>query len=380
MAKLKLDSSRIRSENPGLYRRLLYEVARLFAGECKSHSEIAKDVYEWARTHAPCYYNPAGQDNLTTVWVGRRIAEARSHDYQFLTVGRFEEAELSRAIRARLPAADRTKLMLAPDTKSLLRQVWLDFDDILTQKVKSSSGDQRIVIGVGGGNTMLALTDEAHSIRTFLKWHKPGEIPDAKRKKVIVCSLTNGGSHNHIAALSDTVAANIAQVLHVDAHGLLGPALFSKKSELEAFKKNSEVQKHIRLATKADIILTSVGNVHDESSLTSKVLGTIDSNYLTELRKKRRHLGDILYNCFDGFSGEPIPFPARVKNRIFTVMACQELQEMVDAGRTTCMVVVKGQEKGYHALRGVIVKHMASDIYMDVECAKGLIEAISHAK
>ena len=81
MAKLKLDSSRIRSENPSLYRRLLYEIVRLFVDERKSHSEIVKDVYEWAITNASGYYNPAGQDNLTTVWVGRRIAEARCQDY-----------------------------------------------------------------------------------------------------------------------------------------------------------------------------------------------------------------------------------------------------------------------------------------------------------
>lgn len=259
-------------------------------------------------------------------------------------------------------------LHFAPDAETLLRQACLDFDKKLTDEVESISAGEEVIVGISGGHTMLEFTRTLHDIRKSMKWHK--EISDRKKKSIVICSLTSGGSRENIRALSDTVAANIAEELKVKARGFLGPPLFKDKDAKDSFINDEEVQTHIQLVKKAKIILTSVGNVHDDTALTSQIINSINPNYLAELRRDNKYLGDILYNCYNGYNGDPIPL-GPIRDRVFSVITCKELWEMVKSG-TTCIVVAKGYEKGYNALRGVIVRRMASDIHMDVKCAQGL--------
>jgi len=375
---VKFDYAKMRKSNPALYRRLLYEVATLFI-KGNTHIEIATKIHDWAKTNARSYYNKdSKKDNITPVWVGRRIADAR--DYGFLTLGRFEENELAKAIRSDLPSAERINLVIAPDADALLRRVWLDFDEILIEKVKYSKGNDKIIVAVSGGATLLDPAKVVPSVKGLLRWYKPGEVLQVQKDKVTIFSLTSGGMRTDIAALSDTVAASIAQELDVNVRGLMGPALFTNKSARDAFMGLPVISQHIKLVEKAEIILTSVGYVGDEKSLTSRVLSSIDRAYVEKLRRENVHLADILYDCYNGFTGDSIKLPAKIKNRIFSVIGCQKLKEMVNIRYTRCIVVARGYQKGYHALRGVIVNRMASDIYMDVECAKGLVEAVGQYK
>jgi DNA-binding transcriptional regulator LsrR (DeoR family) len=373
MAKesIKFDYERLKKRDLALYRQLLYEVTRLFVEEGLNYNQIPDKIYTWAEDKASQYYNDHGKKNISRQWVSRHIKEVSKEEYQFLLLGEFRENMLSQKIKEHIDNAGFVSLKIAPDNKLLLRQVCLDFDKILTEKVKSTSADEEVIVGVSGGHTMLALAQTLHDIKTIMSWHKI--VPNKDKKKVIICSLTTGGTRDNISALSDTTAANISQELEAQARGLLGPPSFKDKSARDVFVDDEDVQKHIGLVKKADIILTSVGNVHDDASLTSQIFRIIDPQHLDKIRKKyKHHLGDILYQCYNGYNGNIVTPSKEIADRIFSVIALLELRRKVQGGQTKCIVVADGYEKGYRALRGVIMKRMASDIYMDLKCAQGL--------
>jgi len=375
MAKLKLDYKKMREDDLTLYKQLLFKVVSLFVAGIQP-KVIVDAVYSWSRDKAKKYYVDNGTNNITSQWVSRRIIESAKDKYKILKIS-FEEKDLLEKIRMNVINADKIKLVIAPNEEELLRQVWFKFDEILTDKVKKSRDNKKIIVAVSGGATLLSLSKVSAKYKNLLRWHNSRDISENKKKKVIVCSLTSGGTRDNIAALSDTVAALIAQELGIKARGLLGPAFFNNKKTRDSFKRLPEVRDHIRLVKNADIILTSIGDVHNEESLTHQFIKSIDPKYLKDHRKTD-HFADILYNCYEGFSGEQIPFSQKIKDLTFSMITCKKLHEMVNregTERTECIVAATGNNKGYHAMRGVIAKKMASHIYMDVECAKGLIKA-----
>ena len=66
------------------------------------------------------------------------------------------------------------------------------------------------------------------------------------------------------------------------------------------------MKEHVRLVKNSDIILTSVGYLGDSNALMRQLL---DHAGESELVAKHPNLADMLYNCYDGLSGEPIPMP-----------------------------------------------------------------------
>jgi DNA-binding transcriptional regulator LsrR (DeoR family) len=373
MAKrsLKIDYDLLKEDNPLLYRQLIYEIACLFVEKRLNYSQILKEIYKQAsdsKSQYHKYYDKSGKDDIRGPWLPRHVEEAiKNH---FIRLGDFRENILSKDIKKNIPNANKVSLKIVPDEKSLLRQVCLDLDEILTDKVKAL--DEEFVIGVSGGLTMKSVAQTLHDIKLLMSWHEV--MSDDDKAKVVICSLTSGGTRDNFIALSDTVAANIADELGVKASGLLGPPFFKGKETLSAFK--DEVQEHINRVKNAKIILTSVGNVHDDGCLTSKIFNVVDPDHLRGIRKEEKYeyLGDMLYQCYDGYWGDPVPPSQKISEQIFTVIYLSELRQMIKSG-TKCIVVAKGYDKGYHALRGLIVKEMVSDLYMDIECAQGLKDA-----
>jgi DNA-binding transcriptional regulator LsrR (DeoR family) len=372
VAEDKLNWQRMRRKDPALYRRLVYEVARLFdAGS--SHKAIISEIYTWAEKNAPGYYAHEGVPNITPTWVGRHIGKAREPEFRFLQLAEFPDTTLLRTIHSRLPVSKNVHFVLAPDSATLLRQAWLAFDTMLVDRINSQPA-QPVVVSVSGGRTMLELARAAPRFHRDMQWHKSGPIGQKKMEQVAVYSLTSGGVRDNIEALSDTVAAAIARELGVRAHGLLGPAIFHSAGAREAFVKDPQVRIHMERVQRSSIILTSVGYVGDGTSLTRQVLESIDSGCVSKLLKTHPHLADILYDCVDGHTGELVPLPAKIVSRLFSVMTCADLRRMVKDD-TQCLVVASGYEKGRHALRGIVEQRMASDIHLDLECARGLIDA-----
>jgi DNA-binding transcriptional regulator LsrR (DeoR family) len=376
MAAEKFDYDWLKGDNPLLYRQLIYEIARLFVEEHRNYTQILNEIYKKAaRDDSPYhkYYNENGKDDTRGPSVPRHIKEAIRN--QFITLGSFRENILSKNIKHNIDNANQVSLNIAPDEKSLLQQVCFDFDRILIEKVKSTPDGKEVVIGVSGGLTMMGVAQTLHDIKERTSWYKRASEED--KNKVVVCSLTSGGTRDNFKALSDTVAANIAQELDVKGRGLLGPPTFRDIDALNAFKDEPEIQEHIKRVENAKIILTSVGDVHNDKSLTSHIFNVIDPDHLAEIRRDHDYIGDILYQCYDGYTGEIIPPSQKIKDRIFSVipliklkMKLEEKKEKED--RTRCIIVAKGYDKGKHTLRGAIIMRLASDIYMDIECALGL--------
>ncbi len=377
MTKPKFDYQKLREVDLTLYKQLLFVVVRLFIAGVQP-KVIVDEVYSWARDKAAKYYYNNGRNNITSQWITRRIKESTKDRYKILKLS-FDERDLIEKIKRNVINADKIKLMIAPSGEELLRQVLFKFDEILTDKVKKSRDNKEIIVAVSGGSTLLSLSKVSAKYKKFLRWHNSPDISENQKKKVIVCSLTSGGTRDNIVALSDTIAALIAQELGVKARGLLGPAFFNDKKTRNSFKQLAEVKDHIKFVENADIILTSVSDVHKKESLTHQFIKSIDEKYLRDHLREYEHFADILYNCYEGFTGEPIPFNQKIKDRTFFMMTIEQLQEMVSnkqTGRTECIVAATGYNKGYHAIRGVMAKKMASHIYMDVECANGLIEVV----
>lgn len=379
MDEPKFDYRQLRKDDRILYKQLLFKVVRQFISGVQPKL-IVDDVYAWSKTNAKKYYNDKGEDNIKPQWVTRRVIESSKDNYKIIKIS-FEEEDLMKKIRWNVINADKIDIKISPDEEELLRQVWFKFDEILTDKVKNLRDNKKIVVAVSGGATLLSISKVSSKYKNLLRWHNSRDISEDKKKNVIVCSLTSGGTRDNIAALSDTVAALIARELGVKARGLLGPAFFNNKKTRNSFRQLQEVKDHIKLVENADIIMTSIGDVHNEESLTHKFIKSIDPEFLKCHLNEYKHFADILYNCYDGFTGEQIKFSQKIKNRTFFIITCKKLRNMVNPNqteqteRTECIVAATGYKKGYHAMRGIIAKKMANHVYMDVECAKGLITA-----
>lgn len=354
-------------------KRLLHLVAQWFANEKCTHSDIAAKMENWVKKNAPGYYNPAG-DYISTSFVGRRITEAAQR-YGFLQVGRFYEQELTTQIQTLIKAVfplseNKVQIIVAPDRAELLRYVWLDLDRHLIEGLrKLNTKKKSVIVGVSGGRTMLALAKATTNL-TDLAWEY---VPANERARVIICSLTSGGIRSNIAALSDTVAANMAQYLGAQTRGLLGPGWFADSSALAAFRNDPDVKDHIQLVKQADIILTSVGYLGDTDALMRQLLSQAGQSKFVD---DRPNLADMLYNCYDGITGQAVEMPEAIADHLFSVIDLKQLSTKVQEG-SLCIVLAVGENKGRHALPGILRKQMASHIYMDRACAEGLVEAFS---
>jgi DNA-binding transcriptional regulator LsrR (DeoR family) len=204
-----------------------------------------------------------------------------------------------------------------------------------------------------------------------MTWHE--EVPANMREKVTICSLTSGGIRSNVAALSDTVTAIIAGYLGAKTWGLLGPAWFADKSALAAFCNDADVQENLRLVNEAEVILSSVGYLGEQKSFMRQLLERAGELKFVE---DHPNLSDILCNCYDGLSGEPIELPERIRDHVFSVINLQQLCDKIRKG-SRCIVLAGGKPKGYHSIIGVLRKQMASHVYIDKDCAEAVLETLS---
>jgi len=349
-------------------RRLLHLITQWFAEEKLSHAKIAYRIRKWVETNAPDCCDPDPERGVTTQFVGRRIAEA-AQKYRFLRVSPFYEEELAQKITRTL-LLERVELFVAPNYDEMLRYVWLDLDRLLTNRVKNSDSTESIIVGASGGGTMIDLAKVSQSLPE-MTWHE--EIPANMREKVTVCSLTSGGIRSNVAALSDTVAAIIAGHLGAKTWGLLGPAWFADKSARAAFCNDPDVQENLRMANEAEIILSSVGYLGEGKSFMRQLLERAGELKFVE---DHPNLSDILCNCYDGLSGEPIELPERIRDHVFSVINLKQLRDKIRKG-SRCIVLAGGKPKGCHSIIGVLRKQMASHVYIDKDCAEAVLETLS---
>jgi len=351
---------------------LLYEIAKLRIDERDEHNkvlsykQIAKRIKDWARDNiSKEAYNEKG--TVQPNWVGRHMAKAIGH--RFVRLGRYVEREIVESVKKCLNPPY-PKIVVAPSEKELLRYVWEDLDGLVAEAAEKNV--PQVVIAVSGGRTLLSLARAAD----YLPHAALSRLSTKNRKKIIVCSLTSGGLPSDIAALSDTVAGTINASLDVNARGLLGPTWFDGGGKaLTAFTSQKHVKEHEDLVEQADFVITSIGLVQDKDSLMGRLCRDRKQN---SFLKEHANLADILYNCYDGHTGKTITPPPIIETGLYSYVGISKLKKMVQKEKA-CIIVAKGREKGYHALPGVFKAHMANYIYMDRDCAGGLIDALQEA-
>lgn len=241
---------------PHLQGQMLHFVARCHVQEKLSFPQIVDEVKKWLKKNALKFYNKKGKIDPTLL--GRYFTKAVEKNFLQLNPSRGEYMSW-RIIQELSLHGSPIKIFVAPDRTEMLRLAWLDFKMFLTDMVNDKKRKQ-IVVGVSGGRTLM---DFAEMARNMPELKMDEKVARKCREKVVICSLTSGGIRSEIAALSDTVAAGIANYLGAQARGLLGPAWFADKSAMEAFRRDPDVVAHIQLARSADIILTGVGYLGD---------------------------------------------------------------------------------------------------------------------
>jgi DNA-binding transcriptional regulator LsrR (DeoR family) len=354
-------SSKLPYMSPQNRQRLFYYIAKLYVVDKLPLPQIAFKIKIWLKDNLR-YSSYSTADPAT---VGRYLKVAVG--YEFLQLNPFSEMHLQNKIEEKFSLGGSSiKINVAPDLDTTFRYLWHDLDNYISNIVNTrNSGD--IIFGVSGGHTMLAFAKAARYIND-LQWHK--KVQKDNRDKLIVCSMTSGGIRSDFTALSDTVALTISDYFECRVSGFLGPAWFSHPPTMRAFREDPDLQKHIELAEKAGIIVTSFGYLADSNSLLRKLF---DHAGCSSFVQQNGGVADMLYCCYDGQTGEPVELPEPVNDGLVKAMNLKELQERIEKGETKCFVVAAGKEKGRVALGGILKKRLVSNLYIDRSCAEGLL-------
>lgn len=350
-------------------RLLLYRIAQLrfqktADGRVRSWEDVAREVKLWIQARSDKEgYRTCGTISASSI--GRNLDKIIEHG--FVKLGRDNELDIHVGIERRLRAIHGTSLkpflVVAPDGDELLRYLWEDLDNLLVKAVNKNR--EHLIVGVGGGHTMLKLAQKLREL-VDLEWWR---IPPEQRKKVVICSLTCGGFPSDITVLSDNVAGTIASSLGVRAQGLLGPTLFTNMQALSAFRQQEYVREHVKLVKNADIIITSFEYLGEENALISRLLKSQGQH---DFLKNNPNLADILYNCYDGITGAKLRLPISISNRLFSAVDIEDLKRMVAEGKRV-IGIATGREKGSNTLMGLIRgRPKATDLYMDLDAASSL--------
>ncbi|MHA2203864.1 MAG: sugar-binding domain-containing protein [Candidatus Hodarchaeales archaeon] len=350
-------------------RALLYYIAECRVKErdenhALAYEKIASKIKNWAKDNINKHdYDEKG--DVSPIWVGRLMAKAIEHN--FVKLGRYDEQELVWDIKKHLKLkAHLPHIVVAPNKKDLLRYLWEDLDEHLTSEVQGKRN--QVILGVSGGRTMLSFARMTGELDlTF------NNISSPNKKKLVICSLTSGGIPTDVAALSDAVVGIMADSLGVNAKGLLGPAWFPE-NDLEKFRQQKYVAEHEELLKNADFIITSVGSLRDPNSL---MIHLLKQQKQEQFLKKYKYPADILYCCYRGLKGDKIDLPPEVEEGLYSPIDLDRLKEMVlDRKKPRYIyVVASGKEKGLYALPGILRGGMANYVYIDRNCAEGIIKS-----
>lgn len=369
--------------------RILRKIAFWYS-EGKAQEFIARNLTNWVRKHfksSPCYRHKKQQEgtqsqelSINRYWVKRRIDELVKQ--KFLTVREPDQKRFIEPLEKTLGHSDKLKgirLEVASHPEEMLQKVLLRLETLLAEKlvpVKEDVEEPDLKLAVSGGRTLLSL---AHAVAEtpLPTMHSVARSKgqDVLRKRLLVCSLTSGGMRDNISALSDTVAAIMANNLGCGAKGLLGPAWFAEPKDMQNFKQLEDVRYHTEMVQEAQIILTSVGWLGDENNLMTRLLKESSPDYKDRI--KYPHMSDLLYNLYDGWSGKDLPLPQEAKDRFFSVMSLKNLRDRIENkdNKPYVIVLASGWEKGYHAVLGLILGKLATEVFMDAECSAGLLKA-----
>jgi len=230
------------------------------------------------------------------------------------------------------------------DGDNLLRKSFAKAGASYLERIISQHNNS--IVGLGWGNTTAYLADYFDSIPI--------------KTKVEVVSLI-GNLMTNVAMNPYIIAEKIANKLDAPFYNIWAPAITQSKQRAEIFKSEPWINCVLQKASKANIILFSVGEVSPLASLFK--MGYLSSDELKRLREKGA-VGDILSRFFNA-QGDLVD--DEIHDRVIGV----PIDKLRDAGKI--VIGIAGGLSKFNAIRGALNGKYINVLITDEETAQKLL-------
>lgn len=230
------------------------------------------------------------------------------------------------------------------DGDSLLRRSFAKAGASYLERIISQHNNS--IVGLGWGNTTAYLADYFDSLPI--------------KTKVEVVSLI-GNLMTNVAMNPYIIAEKIANKLDAPFYNIWAPAITQSKERAEIFKSEPWINCVLQKASKANIILFSVGEVSPSASLFK--MGYLSSDELKKLREKGA-VGDILSRFFNA-QGDLVD--DEIHERVISI----PINKLKDKGKI--VIGVAGGPSKFDAIRGALKGKYVNVLITDEETAEKLL-------
>ena len=230
------------------------------------------------------------------------------------------------------------------DGDNLLRRSFAKAGASYLERIISQHNNS--IVGLGWGNTTAYLADYFDSLPI--------------KTKVEVVSLI-GNLMTNVAMNPYIIAEKIANKLDAPFYNIWAPAITQSKERSEIFKSEPWINCVLQKASKANIILFSVGEVSPSASLFK--MEYLSSDELKRLREKGA-VGDILSRFFNA-QGDLID--DEIHERVISI----PINKLKDKDKI--VIAIAGGSSKLDAIRGVLKGKYINVLITDEETAKKLL-------
>jgi len=230
------------------------------------------------------------------------------------------------------------------DGNNLLRKSFAKAGAFYLERIISQHNNS--IVGLGWGNTTAYLADYFDSLPI--------------KTKVEVVSLI-GNLMTNVAMNPYIIAEKIANKLDAPFYNIWAPAITQSKERAEIFKSEPWINCVLQKASKANIILFSVGEVSPSASLFK--MGYLSSDELKRLREKGA-VGDILSQFFNS-KGELVD--DEIHERVISI----PIDKLKDKGKI--VIGIAGGPSKFDAIRGALNGKYINVLITDEETAQKLL-------
>ena len=230
------------------------------------------------------------------------------------------------------------------DVDNLLRKSFAKAGASYLERVISQHNNS--IVGLGWGNTIAYLADYFDSFPL--------------KTKVEVVSLI-GNLMTNVAMNPYIIAEKIANKLNAPFYNIWAPAITQNKEHADIFKSEQWINRVLQIASQANIILFSVGEVSPSASLFK--MGYLSSDELKRLREKGA-VGDILSRFFNA-QGDLID--DEIHERVIGI----PIDKLKDKGKI--VIGIAGGRSKFDAIRGVLNGKYINILITDEETAQKLL-------
>ena len=230
------------------------------------------------------------------------------------------------------------------DGDNLLRRSFAKAGASYLERIISQHNNS--IVGLGWGNTTAYLADYFDSLPI--------------KTKVEVVSLI-GNLMTNVAMNPYIIAERIANKLDAPFYNIWAPAITQSKERAEIFKSEPWINCVLQKASKANIILFSVGEVSPSASLFK--MGYLSSDELKRLREKGA-VGDILSRFFNA-QGDLVD--DEIHERVISV----PIDKLRDTGKI--VIGIAGGPLKLNAIQGALNGKYINVLITDEETAQKLL-------